>query len=168
MGFVIHFKFKILNFKLWVVPACALISCNSNTPKENIAPKADYTYAATIAPILFKNCSPCHRSNNAGPFNLLTYADARRNANKIKFVTQTRYMPPWPADAGYTHFIDERILSPEEIEKIKIWVDRGCVAGDTTKITPPVFYEGSFFGKPDVVVKMKEAVPIKGNGTDPS
>jgi hypothetical protein len=35
----------------------------------------------------------------------MSYADAKRNANKIKFVTQTRYMPPWPADPGYTHFL---------------------------------------------------------------
>ena len=27
-------------------------------------------------------------------------------------------MPPWPADANYTHFIDEKILSQDEIDKI--------------------------------------------------
>src|ERR1700758_3212027 len=111
MGLPINLKFKILHFTLWVVFVCLLASCNNNASKETSSPSGDYTYAATIAPIIFKNCSPCHRSNNAGPFNLLTYADAKRNANKIKFVTQTHYMPPWPADASYTHFIDERILT---------------------------------------------------------
>lgn len=142
-------------------------SCGNGKSKEN-KPKANsvVTYADNISSILFKNCSSCHRPNQAGPFNLLTYADAKLNANKIKFVTQTRYMPPWPADAAYTHFIDERILSADEIEQIKTWVDNGCLVGDTTKVKAPVFYEGSFFGKPDVIVKFKEPVPIKGNGTD--
>ncbi len=166
MGFLSSIKSQSSVSILLVTCCLLLVSCGNNTSKETSTPSRDYTYASTIAPILFKNCSPCHRSNNAGPFNLLTYADAKRNANKIKFVTQTHYMPPWPADASYTHFIDERILSTEEIEQIKTWVDKGCPAGDTTKVTPPVFYEGSFFGKPDVVVKMQEAMPIKGNGTD--
>jgi hypothetical protein len=144
-----------------------VFSCNNEEPKDTASNKnGTITYANIISPILFKNCSPCHRPNQAGPFNLLTYADAKRNANKIKFVTQTHYMPPWPADVTYTHFNDERLLSADEIEQIKIWVDNGCLAGDTTKTTAPIFYEGSLFGKPDVVLKMQEAVPIKGNGTD--
>ena len=142
-----------------------VFSCTTNSSSEK-KQKTEITYADSISSILFKNCTPCHRPNQAGPFNLLTYADAKRNANKIKFVTQTHYMPPWPADAGYTHFIDERILSKNEIEQIKTWVDSGCKAGDTSKTIAPVFYDGSFFGKPDVVVKMQEAIPIKGNGTD--
>jgi hypothetical protein len=75
-------------------------------------------------------------------------------------------MPPWPADAGYTHFINERVLSQGNIDLIKKWVESGCLPGDTTKVVAPQFYTGSFFGKPDVVIKMQEAVPVKGNGTD--
>jgi hypothetical protein len=144
-----------------------VFSCNNHSSEENNSTKnKTVTYADNIAGILFKNCTSCHRPMQAGPFNLLSYADAKRNANKIKFVTQTHYMPPWPADAAYTHFVDERILSANEIEQIKIWVDKGCIAGDTNKIKTPVFYDGSFFGKPDVVLKMQEAIPVKGNGTD--
>ena len=75
-------------------------------------------------------------------------------------------MPPWPADASFTHFIEERILKQEEIDLIKAWVEGGCKAGDTSQIKPPNFFEGSVFGKPDKVVKMQKAIPIKGNGTD--
>jgi hypothetical protein len=76
-------------------------------------------------------------------------------------------MPPWPADPSYSHFIGERTLTPEEIELIKTWVDNGAPKGDEAKIpASPIFYTGSFFKKPDAVIKMKEAVPIKGNGAD--
>lgn len=75
-------------------------------------------------------------------------------------------MPPFPADVSYAHYVDEKVLSPTQIEMIKTWVEKGCPPGDTSKIKAPVFYEGSLFGKPDVVVKMQEAIPIKGNGSD--
>lgn len=76
-------------------------------------------------------------------------------------------MPPWPADHHYTKFIGERILSEEEIILIKTWVDNNSPLGDQSKIpSPPLFYKGSFFGKPDTVIKFIEPVPILGNGTD--
>src|ERR1700744_2443787 len=82
------------------------------------APKAPgpVTWSRHIAPIIFKNCTPCHRPGESGPFNLLSYADAVKKAKLIKFVTQTRYMPPWPADPAYSHFIGENVLTPAEIE----------------------------------------------------
>lgn len=120
-----------------------------------------------VAPILYKNCTPCHRPGEGGPFLLTNYDEAVQNAKKIKFVTGTRYMPPWPADPSYSHFIGERRLSDDEIELIKNWVDQGCKKGDEHKFPPlPDFYVGSFFGKPDTVLYMKRAVPLAGNGTD--
>lgn len=94
MGILSSIKYRSSSNTLFVICCLLLVSCGNNTSKENTVQKVDYTYSSTIAPIIFKNCSPCHRSNNAGPFNLLTYSDAKRNANKIKFVTQTHYMPP--------------------------------------------------------------------------
>jgi hypothetical protein len=140
---------------------CACTNENKEAPSGS-----EVNFSDHIAPILFANCTPCHRPAQAGPFSLLSYNDARKYANKIKFVTQTRYMPPWPADRSYTHFINERGLTQEEIDKIKMWVDDGCKPGDTSKLKTPQFYESSFFGKPDVVIHFKEAIPIKGNGTD--
>jgi hypothetical protein len=144
----------------------SLFSCGEDPNKEPETRNTNPTFA-DIAPIIYKNCTPCHRKGESGPFELMTYADVKKNANKIKFVTQTRYMPPWPADASYTHFVGERTLSNQELELIKLWVENGTPRGDETK-TPaaPVFYTGSAFRKPDTVIKFKEAVPIKGNGTD--
>ena len=125
------------------------------------------SWSEHIAPIIYKNCTPCHRPGAAGTFDLLNYADAVKNANKIKFTTQIRYMPPWPADQNYTHFVDERVLSDLEITQIKSWVDSKMPRGDSAKeMQAPVFYTGSFFGKPDLVIKMQKPVQIKGNGTD--
>ncbi len=141
-------------------------SCNGDSNNKQQTINSNPTFV-DIAPIIFKNCTPCHRAGESGPFELITYDDVKKNANKIKFVTQTGYMPPWPADAHYSHFIGERTLTDEEKELIKIWVINGVPKGDVSKIPlPPVFYTGSALGKPDMVIKFKEPVPIKGNGTD--
>ena len=148
-----------------------LFSCCSEKSKQEIVEKIEITEPITwsqhIAPIIFKNCSPCHRPGQSGPFNLLSYADVVKKAKLIKFVTQTRYMPPWPADANYSHFVGEKVLTKLEINLIKNWVDSGLQLGDTLKLpTVPTFYNGSGFGKPDLVIKAQKAYQIKANGTD--
>jgi hypothetical protein len=130
------------------------------------SPRKD-VYWTDVAPIVYKNCTPCHRPGESGPFSLLSYNDAVIKAKLIRFVTQTKYMPPWPADPAYSHFAGERFLNADEIELIKEWVDSGTQRGDSLKEPkPPVFYTGSYFGKPDLVIKPQQAVQIKGNGDD--
>ncbi|MBL7920959.1 MAG: hypothetical protein JNJ40_11630 [Bacteroidia bacterium] len=143
-------------------------SCATNSQKEEVViTDKEITWSKHIAPVVFKNCTPCHRPGESGPFNLLNYADAVKKAKLIKFVTQTGYMPPWPADANYSHFIGEKVLSKTEIELLKLWVDNNCLRGDSlTEPQAPVFYTGSYFGKPDLVIKAQKPYAIKGNGTD--
>ena len=162
---------KVLSFWLLVfsclITLISFSSCQENPNNSTQTTKNINPTFVDIAPIIFKNCTPCHRAGESGPFELMTYKDVKKNANKIKFVTQTRYMPPWPADASYTHFIGERKLNSEEIELIKIWANNGAPKGEETKTPlPPVYYTGSSLGKPDTVIKFRVPIPIKGNGTD--
>ena len=143
-------------------------SCTTNQTKEEVVLSDEkITWGKNVAPIIFKNCTPCHRPGESGPFNLLSYSDAVKKAKLIKFVTQTNYMPPWPADASYTHFIGERVLTNKEKEILKNWVDNNCLRGDSlTEPNAPSFYTGSYFGKPDLVIKPQKSYSITGNGTD--
>jgi hypothetical protein len=146
---------------VWFFAGLLLLSCKETKKKAPI------TWSQDIAPIIYKNCTPCHRPGEAGGFDLLTYNDAVKKGNLIRFVTQTRYMPPWPADHNYTHFVGERILSAEEIDIIKKWTDNGFFRGDSlTEPSAPLFYEGSQLGKPDLVIRPQQPTEIKGNGTD--
>ncbi len=155
MSFNKCFLLFILMFGLFIC------SCKNGKESEEI------TFAENIAPIIYKNCTSCHRPGEAGSFNLLTYQDAASRAKLLKYVTQSRFMPPWPADARYSHFIDEKVLTAEEINLITRWVDEGCRMGDTAKLPElPVFVTGSQIGKPDLVIKLREVYKIKGNGKD--
>ncbi len=154
---------KAFCFLLIAALSGLFISCQNT---EEQIPET-VTWSGEVAKILYSNCTPCHREGESGPFPLLSYADAVKKAAKIRFVTQSGYMPPWPADASYTHFVGERVLSSSEKKIIKVWVDQGMPRGDSLKEPrPPEYYKGSYFGKPDLVIRAKEAVKIKGNGAD--
>ncbi|HSH68100.1 MAG TPA: glycerol-3-phosphate dehydrogenase C-terminal domain-containing protein, partial [Bacteroidia bacterium] len=122
------------------------------------------TFSDQVAPIIFKHCTSCHRPGEAAPFSLLTYNDALVRKDVIKFVSQSRFMPPWPADASYRHFVDENVMSDQEIKLISEWVDQGCKPGDSTHLPPlPFFPAGSQLGKPDLVLQLRDVYKIKGN-----
>ena len=73
------------------------------------------TFTEDIAPIVFRNCAPCHRPEQVAPFSLLTYEDVAGRARMVAEVTKRRYMPPWQAEVGYGSFAGERRLTDEQI-----------------------------------------------------
>jgi hypothetical protein len=128
---------------------------------------ARVTWSEHIAPIVHRTCANCHRLGSAGPFPLLSYRDAADRAELIRHVTATRYMPPWPADPSYRHFVGEQVLTPEQIALIGRWVEQGAPEGDPRKAPkPPTFPRGSQLGKPDLVVRMPSPYRIRGDNTD--
>src|SRR5579862_3214702 len=83
---------------------------------------APVTFSENIAPIVYKNCTACHRPGEAAPFSLITYEDVKKRGALIATVTGSRYMPPWHAAHGYGEFADERRLTDEQIATIATWV----------------------------------------------
>lgn len=153
-----------------------LLACtgdNKSGTTDSTAVKTDFkipdnvNFSEHIAPVIFKNCAPCHRPDGMGPFPLLTWNDVKRKAKTIRLVVPARVMPPWPADPHYSEFIGQLQLGEADIALLCAWIDKGCPKGDTTKLPPvPVFPKGSMLGTPDFVVHMQKAVPIAGNNRD--
>jgi hypothetical protein len=144
--------------KLWVVLLSAgslLVMCS---PADNI------TYTYDIAPIIQKNCVPCHRPNGGGPFNLLTYQDVVKKAKTIVAVTSSGYMPPWPADRHYSSFINERGLTQAEIELIGKWYKQGCKQGEGNAVAA-TYNDWNELGKPDMVIDI-QPVKIQNDNRD--
>src|SRR6476620_9176141 len=129
-------------------------------------PRADVpTYSKYVAPIVQKNCQVCHRPGEAGPFSLLTYADARPRATAIKNTVVARKMPPWFADPHYGTFSNSTSLSASEIDTIVKWVDDGALQGDPRDLPKPAeWVEGWGIGTPDMVfdLPLPFEVPARG------
>jgi hypothetical protein len=131
------------------------------------AAQTPVTFSEHVAPILFANCTSCHRPGEAAPFPLLGYADARPLAKAIAAATASRSMPPWKVGPGDYAFANERRLTTEQIRTIERWVADGALEGDPAKLPPlPPFTEGWQLGRPDLVVSMSEPFDVPAKGPD--
>jgi hypothetical protein len=124
------------------------------------------TYTKDVAPILFKNCTGCHRPGEIGPMSLLTYADVRPYASSIKEEVEAGHMPPWHANAPAGTFVNDRRLSDAEKATLLRWVDAGAPRGDGKDLPPPPIYtDGWTIGEPDVVFELPETFEVPAQGT---
>ena len=133
----------------------------------NVQPASVPTFNKDVAPIIFNNCSSCHRPGEVAPFSLMSFADVRKHSKEIADLTESRQMPPWKAEHGYGHFIGERRLSDEQIATIQAWIAGGKPEGNPSDLPAlPKFSNGWVLGEPDMIVKMPEAYTLKADGKD--
>jgi hypothetical protein len=124
------------------------------------------TYSREVAPILYKNCTTCHRPGEIGPMSLLTYKDVRPWAKSIANRIEAGTMPPWHADPSTGTFANDRRLSDAEKHTVAEWVAAGAPEGDPRDLpAQPTYAEGWTIGQPDVVLTMHEDYPIPASGT---
>lgn len=125
------------------------------------------TFNKQIAPIIYKNCSECHRPGEAAPFPLLSYQDVAKRGQLIVAITSSRQMPPWkPSPASYP-YRDERRLSDSDIALLQQWVKQGMPEGKAAdQPAPPKFASGWRLGEPDLVVEMPTAYHVPADGPD--
>lgn len=124
------------------------------------------TFNQHIAPIIYRNCSACHRPGEAAPFSLLSYEDTRKKAKTIAKAITARVMPPWKAEPASYPYRDERRLAEAEIALINDWVQAGMPEGAGAAPAPPKFTSGWRLGEPDLVVEMPAAYHVPADGPD--
>jgi hypothetical protein len=128
---------------------------------------AAVTFNHDVGPVIYRNCSPCHRPGEAAPFSLLSYQDAVKKGKMIAKVTHSYAMPPWKAEEGSYPYRDERRLTQKEIELIQAWVKSDMPEGNAEeKPEPPKFASGWRLGEPDLVVEMPTAYHVPADGPD--
>ncbi len=151
---------------LGVAAASAFVAYAALTPRSGNARTAEPTFAEDVAPILYRNCTSCHRPGGLGPFSLLDYDSAAPKLAKIKGMVASRRMPPWQADGPRGVFRNDRRLTDEERNTIVRWVDAGARRGDMSKLPPKPTYDARWeIGKPDLVVEMPNDYTVPATGT---
>jgi hypothetical protein len=122
------------------------------------------TFSKEIVRIFQDNCQTCHHPGDIAPFSLMSYAEARPHALDIKYMTQTRQMPPWKPSTSCSELANPRVLSQDAIDLIAKWVDAGAPKGDDADLPPALQFTGGWaLGQPDMVVKSPEAYTPPAN-----
>lgn len=137
---------------------------------------SNINYSEDISPIIYQNCTECHRVGEIGSFLPLTnYLEVFQNKEWIAFsiagTENGRHgdpsMPPWPPDSDYSSLVGDRSLDEDDIHLFLEWIDAGAEQGNPDLEYPiPVFPDDSAIGDPDIVLTMEESVEIEGNYQD--
>ena len=132
-----------------------------------LAAHAQYTFHADVAPIIYNECTQCHRTGEIGPMPFTTYAEVAAYGEFIVYVTASGYMPPWTPDHTFSSLRGERFLTDDEKEVLASWVAAGMPEGDPADNPGlPEFPEGSQVGTPDLVLSMPEPFVHQGDMED--
>src|SRR5216684_699275 len=154
------FKPRFIHLLLLAGPAFA-------ADAKRTAPAPQVTFYREIAPIIHRNCSPCHKPGESTPFSLLTYEDVKRHAHQIADVTKRRYMPPSPPEAGYGDFVEEHRLTAAQIRLIQEWVQQGTPSGSSTGLAPDAAVEPEWkLGKPDLILHVQQPYHLPADGPE--
>ncbi len=114
------------------------------------------TWTIDVEPILKSRCLGCHATGGFAPLPLDTYDAARAAARAIRDEVLERRMPPWPAARGFGAFVNDRSLSPLEVQLLTVWAEGG------TPLGPPAVQSGgsartAVARAPDLVVTIPAA-----------
>ncbi len=138
---------------LFFTMLCSLVL---ETRAQSSRAQKEITYSKDVAPILNKNCVPCHRPNDMAPMPLMNYDQVLPFARMIRESVLKRKMPPWHADASVGEFMNDARLSSAEIAAIDAWVKGGMKRGDAKDAPPAPVLEQGWHIKPDVVFTIPE------------
>jgi hypothetical protein len=141
-------------------------SWSGSATAQTAAPAPVPTFNKDVAPILYTNCTTCHRQGEIAPMSLMTFKDARPWARAIAAKVADGTMPPWHADPAYGSFVNERRLTDAQKSVIDRWAKGGAPEGNPADLPPvPNYPTGWNIGEPDAVLSMQEDYPIPATGT---
>lgn len=89
----------------------------------------DVTFDREVVRIVRARCLPCHGALGES-MPLHTYAAARPWAKAIRDAVESGSMPPWPPARG-VGLIEDRSLSPWEVDVLVAWAEGGAPEGET-------------------------------------
>lgn len=128
-----------------------LVACDDDTPAEPTdaapPPTADatppdaaspgaVTWHQHVAPIVMRECAPCHVDGGVAPFPLDSYQTTAPMAGIMLSAVEAGRMPPWMPDPDCRDYQDPRLLTAAEIDTLRAWADTDTLEGDPATAAP--------------------------------
>jgi mono/diheme cytochrome c family protein/thiol-disulfide isomerase/thioredoxin len=134
---------------------------------ELSATTGDVTWHNRISRIVQDNCQVCHRPNAAGPFELLTYEDAKDHAKTIRREVERLAMPPWFADGPRGQWSNDTRLTDEDRRDLLAWIAAGSPEGDPKDAPLPRQWTDGWQIKPDAIYHAEHPIEVAAQGAMP-
>lgn len=123
------------------------------------------SYEKDVAPIIAENCADCHRQGGIAPFAMDSHAMVQGWSPMIREVLMTKRMPPGQIDGHIGEFINDMLISNEEIQTIVHWAEAGAPKDGSTDPLAELTWPDSkwAFGEPDYIIKVPpQSIPATG------
>lgn len=124
------------------------------------------SYFGQIKGIIDKNCISCHFVNGDAPFSLTSFEDVKHNAEMIKSVIISNYMPPWKADSTFQKYKNQRFISLEEKKLISEWITNGKKKGKSPKKISQNLKKLKEIETPDLTVGFNQKYKLQNDNQD--
>lgn len=146
-------------------PIVATTGSAVSYPVAEMHAQATPSYVNDIAPVIAENCASCHRQGGIAPFAMDSHAMVQGWSPMIREVLMTKRMPPGQVDGHIGEFINDMLISSEELQKIVHWVEAGAPKdGNTDPLAELTWPDTKWaFGEPDYIIKVPEqSIPATG------
>ncbi|MSR11903.1 MAG: redoxin domain-containing protein [Gammaproteobacteria bacterium] len=146
-------------------PLVATTGSSVSYPVAEMHAKATPSYVNDIAPIIAENCASCHRQGGIAPFAMDSHAMVQGWSPMIREVLMTKRMPPGQIDGHIGEFINDMLISNEEMQKLVHWAEAGAPNdGSTDPLAQLTWLDTKWaFGEPDYIIKVPEqSIPATG------
>ena len=121
------------------------------------------SFEEVVQPILERNCASCHTPGEPGAtiWQLETARDAAGASSGVALVTQTRYMPPWPASDLSVPFEHSMKLSDGDLQSLQEWAS----AGGQLDVDPntPIEVPAETVRQPRADTELRANAPYQGS-----
>jgi mono/diheme cytochrome c family protein len=141
--------------------------------KPAVGPATAISYHRDVARILQQHCVRCHHAQGIAPFPLDDLASVKDHTKTIRRVLQEGTMPPWfaapPKDGGPSPFANDCSLGARDKADLLAWIDsKDRPLGDPAEAPAKLRFEDEWtIGKPDAIIPLSKAYPIKATGVMP-
>ena len=147
-------KYLLVSVLMAFAGSCAVLLAARRRPLTPITPP---TFHREISRILQQRCQECHREGGVAPFALTTFEETRTWASNIRYMTQTRQMPPWKPAPDCGEFSGDLSLNQREIDTIAAWVALGAPEGERRDAPAPISFDSSWpRGTPEMILRSAE------------
>ena len=131
----------VLTLKLHAVDPAKVTIPTRITGPEAKATGTGPSFKNVVMPILETHCSECHKSGEVGSLHwtMDTAGDAAKISEGIETVTESKYMPPWPASDKGVPLAHDNSLTSAQITALANWAKAGgkLDVPASTKLTTP-------------------------------
>jgi hypothetical protein len=131
-----------------------MVLCASSDTRAHKPITSRFNYAHDVFPLIREHCASCHVPNGPAPMSLMSYDDAVKWAESIRYELTSGRMPPWPVDPESPQVSGAHVMSTKDLDVIVTWASGGTPPGDLRTLQSQAFSPRWALGVPDWTIAM--------------